>query len=1082
MKKHFILLCCMLMFGMQFIQAQERRITGTVVSADEERPLPGVAVVARGTNRGVITDLEGKYSIEVPDNVTSLEFSFVGMQTEVVEIGNQDVIDVSLEYDNLGIDEVVVTALGIKRETKALGYSTQSVSGDAISGSGETNIIQSLTAKAAGIQVVSSAGTPGASSRILIRGNATFTGQNQPLIVVDGVPIDNRTTTTQGNDYPYNPNLQGVNDSNRGLDIDPNDIESVTILKGPAAAALYGVRAGTGAIIYTTKRGSASGVKATYSYKLDISQVNKLPELQDTYAQGTGGGDWDFTTNTSTQATDADLIEADPGPDMIWFTDDDVSYGSSLSWGPRMDAINREVYDNVSDFFQTAFSHTHNLALNGGSETTNFRLSLGRTDQNGVIPNSSFHRTSVRLTGDHIFGPKFKVGATVNYINSGGVKVQNGSNLAGIMLSLMRCPVNFQLDDPELGYLYPTGSQRTYFALYDNPYFTAYENPFTDDVDRMIGNMSAEFTPFTWLKATYRLGSDFYADQRKQIFATGSNQATDPSGEIYENQKKVKEIYSDLLVTLNHSINDRVNTSLTLGQNLNHRYYEDLFGRGRQLGVPDFYNLSNAAEKYSDETQQTIRTAAIFFDANIDYAGILFLNVTGRNEWASTFGSDKNNFFYPSASASFIFTELLPENNILSFGKIRLAYAQAGINAPVYSSRTYFTQPFITDGFTNGFAYPFNGVNGIGYSNVMGNSSLSPERVTGKELGVDMRFLTGRVNLDFTIYNQLTTEILVQKPLASTTGFRSVNANSGEMSNKGIELSFNVIPVRTQDFEWDVLVNFSKNTSEVLALAEGVNEVQIASAFNDIGSYAIVGQPYGAFYGSKWERTEDGRLIIDDSGLPIQQLETGGIGNPFPDWQTNIRNAFTFKGVTLSAILDIREGGDIWAGTYARLNRQGRTEASADRERTFLIEGVKAEYDSEGALVYETTGDREGQLAYTGEANDVEVSAVSYWSNYKGDFGVAEEIVTDGSWVRLREVALRYKIPLKAKTGFIHSAEISFTGRNLWLRTDYPGVDPETSLTGAGGDPEAGGGDLSGFDYFNNPGSKSYIFGFTVNF
>lgn len=1067
---------------MQLLQAQNRTISGTVFSADDESPLPGVTVLAEGTNSGTISNNEGNYTISVPDDATVLIFSFVGMKTQEIEIGNNSEIDVTMSFDNVGIDEVVVTALGIKKEAKALGYSTQSVSGDAINSSGESNIINTLNAKAAGIQVVSSAGTPGASSRILIRGNATFTGENQPLIVVDGVPIDNRTTTTQGNDYPYNPNLQGVNDANRAVDIDPNDIASVTILKGPAAAALYGVRAGTGAIIYTTKRGSAGGVKATYSYKLDISQINKLPELQNTYASGTGGGQWDFTSNTSTQATNSTLVESDPGPDQIWFTADDVSDGTSYSWGPRMDALGLTAYNNAEEFFQTGVSHTHNLALNGGSENTSFRLSIGRSDQEGIVPNSEFHRSSVRLTADHYFSSKFKVAASANYINSGGTKIQNGSNLAGVMLSLMRCPVNFQLNDPDLGYLYPTGSQRTYFSLYDNPYFTVYENPAVDDVDRMIGNMSAEYNPFSWLKATYRVGTDFYTDQRKQIFATGSNQATDPSGEIFENIKKIKEVYSDLLVTANKNFTSDLAASLTVGQNFNHRYYEDLFGRGRQLGVPGFYNLNNAAEKYSDETKQTIRTAALFFDANIDYAGIIYLNVTGRNEWASTFGSDKNSFFYPSASASFVFTELFDKNDILPFGKIRLAYAQAGINAPVYSSRTYYTQPFITDGYTNGFAYPFNGVNGIGYSNIMGNSSLSPERVTGKEVGLDLRFFNGRMNLDMTYYDQLTTQILVQKPIASTSGFRSINANSGEMSNKGVEITLMTKPVIKNNFSWDLMLNFSRNVSEVLRLAEGVNEVEISAAFNSIGSYAIVGQPYGAFYGSKWERTEDGQLIIDDSGLPIEQLETGGIGNPFPDWQANIRNAFTFKGITLSALIDIRKGGDIWAGTYARMNRQGTTLASADRERTFLIEGVKAVYDGTGALVYETEGDRNGEVSYTSDVNDVSVSGQSYWQNYKGDFGVAEEIVTDGSWIRLREAGIRYNLKPKEKMKFIHSIDLSFTGRNLWLKTNYPGVDPETSLTGAGGDPEASGGDLSGFDYFNNPGSKSYIFGITVNF
>ncbi len=1076
-KSFFLFLCTFLTMYLGY--AQEREITGNVTDSNGN-PIPGVTVVVPGTTIGIITDLDGDFTINVPDETNVLRFSFVGMRTQTVNIEGKSQIDVVMNKDVVGLDEVVVTALGIRRESKALGYAVENVNGEDLTRSGEANVIQSLAGKAAGVQVLSSSGVPGASSKILIRGNSTFTGENQPLIVVDGVPVDNRTTSTYANDYPFNPNLQGVNDANRAIDINPEDIESVTILKGPAASALYGVRAGNGAILYTTKRGSQGGITASYSYKLEISEVNKLPELQDKYAQGTGGGGWDFDNNRSTQ-DQAVLDELDYGPDMIYNTDDDISVGESNSWGPSMESLGREPYNNVGEFFETAFSHTHNLALAGGNENTNFRLSIGRSDQSGIIPNSDFARTSIRLTSDSKLRNNLKVGGTINYVNSGGVKPQNGSNLAGIMLSLLRSPVNFQLYDDEYGYQYPTGQQRQYYVIYDNPYFSAYECPHTDDVDRVYGNVFAEYDPLDWLNLTYRVGADVYADQRKQVFATGSWQATDLSGEIFENIKRNKEFNSDLLINLTKSFGE-IGGTLTLGHNLNHREYKDLFGRGRQLGVPDFYNLGNAAELYSDLYEQYIRTSALFAVLNLEYSNLFFLNLTGRNEWASTFGPNKSNFFYPSANVSFVFSELLNSENILSFGKIRVAYAGSGINAPVYSSKTYYSQPFLTDGFTNGFSYPFNGVNGIGYSNVLGNADLKPERVTGQEVGMDLRFFQGRLNLDLTLYNQKTTDILVRRPLPSTSGFRSVQSNSGEMENKGIELLLSGTPVNTSKFAWDISVNYSRNRSEVLALAEGVTDVQIQAAFSDIGSYAIVGSPYGAFYGSKWERTPEGQLIIGDNGLPLHQLETGGIGNPFPDWMSNIRNTFTYKGLSLSALVDIRKGGDIYAGTWARLNRMGKTEASADRERTFLIEGVLAEYDTEGNIVYETEGDREGQASYTNEQNTQEISAFSYWQNYKGDFATAEEIVQDGSWIRLRELSLNYRWNLKKSNIFIDYVDISVTGRNLWLQTDYPGVDPETSLTGAGGDPEATGGALTGFDYFNNPSTKSYIFGFKIGF
>lgn len=1077
--KKLLLLTLMIFIGWGIACAQARKISGTVTSKDERAPIPGVSVMVKGTLTGTATNIDGKFLLEVPEGKNTLVFSFVGMRTREVPIGPNNSVDVQMETDAVGIDEVIVTALGIKRETKALGYSTQGVQGEELAKTGEVNVVQSLAAKAAGVQVISSAGTPGASSKILIRGNATFTGENQPLIVVDGIPVDNTTSSTYGNDYPYNPNLQGVSDANRAIDIDPEDIESVTILKGPAAAALYGVRAGNGAIVYTTKRGAGGGFKVSYGYKLDVSQVDKLPKRQNKYAQGVNGGGWDFVNNRSTQ-DNAVLIVADFGPDNIWGTADDVSDGNPYSWGPRMADLNLTPYDNAKEFFETAFSGTHNLSVSGGSEVTTFRLAFGRTDQNGIIPNSSFKRTSVRLTADSKLSKVIKVGGTVNYVNSGGTKVQNGSNVAGIMLTLMRTPVNFRLWDPqyEKGYLFPTGQQRQYFALYDNPYFSAYECPATDEVDRVYGNTYLEYNPLNWLNITYRLGTDVYLDQRKQVLATGSMQATDLSGEIFENMKRNREIYSDLLVSMKHDFTDKINGALTLGQNLNHRNFKDLFGRGRQLGVPGFYNLGNAAELYTDEYSQFIRTAALFFNADLAYNNLLFLGVTGRNEWASTFGPNRNNFFYPSANLSFVFSELLGQSNFFSFGKVRLAYAVAGINAPVYSSRTYYSSPFITDGFTNGFSFPFNGRSGLGYNNVMGNASLSPEKVTGKEVGLDLRFFKGRLTLDVTAYDQKTTDILVQRPIASSSGFRSIQSNSGEMSNKGFEITLGGDPVQTRNFNWNLSANFSLNRSKVLALAEGVNEVEIQAAFTDIGSYAIVGQPYGAFYGTKWERTPDGKLIIGEDGLPLIQLATGGIGNPFPDWLSNIRNTVTYKNLSFTFLFDIRKGGDIWAGTVARLNRQGTSAASADRERTFLIDGVLAQYDEDGNVVY----DENGRARYTSQPNTRQIAAIDYWQVYKGDFGTAEEIVTDGSWVRLREVGLNYHVKLNKIFPLVQSADLGFTGRNLWLKTKYPGVDPETSLTGAGKDPESSGGALTGFDYFNNPGSKSYIFSLKVNF
>ncbi|MDP3463708.1 MAG: SusC/RagA family TonB-linked outer membrane protein [Bacteroidales bacterium] len=1050
MRKITIMLVFLLIAGVNFAFAQSRTVTGKITSSQDGMGVPGVTVMVKGTTIGTTSDIDGKYTIVVRPEHRTLVFSFVGMKNQEIALGNQTSINIVMEADVLMIDEVVVTALGISREKKSLGYAVESVSGEELTKSGEPNVIQGLAAKAAGVQVIGSGGTPGASSKILIRGNSTFTSNNQPLIVVDGVPIDNSTNSTVAGDYPFTMELQGVNNSNRALDLNPDDIESVTILKGPAAAALYGVRAGNGAIIYTTKRGkSTQGIRVNYGLNYELTQVSQLPKLQGKYAQGVGGGQVDANGNP----TVGTFLTADPGPDGIWNTGDDVG-GTPNSWGPTLESLGLSAIDNMGNFFQTGSGLTHNLSVSGGDDITSFRTSLSHLDQSGVVPNTEFRRTSVRLTADHKLSPKIKVGGTASYNKSGGIKAQNGSNLAGVMLSLLRAPRSFDFN-PGGGdnYLYENGEQRRYFFLYDNPHFSVWKNPFTDDINRFMGNVYAEYMPLPWLRATYRLGTDVYSDQRKQIFAIGSMQPNEPTGEINENIQRYREVNSDILVTADHTFNENWRGSLTVGNNLNQRDFQDLFSRGTILSIPNFYNLSNAASLYTSENHNTQRTAALFFDANIDYANMLFLGVTGRNEWASTFGPSKNNFFYPSVSLSFVFTELIPENNILSFGKIRYNYAQVGINPPPYRTKTYFVSPTFTDGFTNGLSFPYLGQGGFGYSDVLGNPNLKPERKTGNEVGLDLRFFGGRLNVDFTYYNQLSDQVLVFRPIAPSSGFESVYSNSGKMRNSGIELVVDGDIIKMKDFKWNLAVNFTKNKSEVLELAEGVDEVSVLAAFTSIGSYAIVGDAYGALYGTRWLRNDAGELIIGANGLPKVDPLRGNIGNPFPDWTMGINNSFNYKGINLSFLFDIREGGDLWNGTLARIYQYGLPEATVDRERMYIIPGVKED----------------------GSPNDKEITAYSYFRSYMGDAAgsAVEQSIYDGSWVRLRELTLSYRFNTKDKLPLIQFVDLSFTGRNLWLSTDYPGVDPETSLTGAGTN-------LTGFDYFNNPGSKSFIFGLKI--
>jgi TonB-linked SusC/RagA family outer membrane protein len=1043
----------------QFAFAQERRIKGTVTSGGE--PASYISVLVKGTTLGVATDEQGNFELTVPQSAKTLVFSGLGFKTKEVDISSGAVFNVELESDAMQLNEVVVTALGITREKRALGYATQQVTGEEITGSGEHNVVEALSGKVSGVEVIGSGGTPGASSKILIRGYADFTGDNQPLFIVDGIPIDNSTNDTRAGDYPFNKNLEGVNNSNRGIDINPDDIETINVLKGPSAAALYGIRAAHGAVIITTKKGRATGnqvVNVTFGTNAEFSMVNKLPERQFTYAQGVGGGKLDANGNPTTGT----YVTADPGTDGIWGTGDD-NPGTSSTWGPKISSVpGITSHDNAKEFFQTGTAFNNDLAIAGGNERTTFRLGVGNLNQTGVIPNTNFHRTSVRLTSETKITDKLSVFGTMNYINSGGIMAQNGSNLSGIMLGLMRTPPSFDAKGTESqpGTL-PGGIQRQYFTPYDNTYWSAYNNPFTTDLNRVIGNVSFNYKPVDWVDITYRLGDDNYSDRRQQIYAIGANQITPPTGEIDNDVQSHNEVYSDLLLTLRHQFSPDFSGSLTLGNNIDDRFDEDVFARGQQLTVPNFYNMINASNFYSSGGYTKYREAAFYGDLELDYKSMVYLGLTGRQEWASSFAENHNTFFYPSANLSFVFTELIPKNNILSFGKVRYSFAQVGITPGSYTDRTYLISPILSDGLTNGLSFPYLGMNSFGYSELasLGNPNLVPERVTNNEVGADLRFFNGRLNFDITYYYQKTSDIIYTRPLAPSSGFRSLIDNGATMENKGLELIASGSPIKNKTFSWDISVNFSKYNTKVLSLPENIQQINIEDGFSGVYTYAVLNQPYGLIYGTKWERTPDGKLLIGSNGLPVASATDTVVGNPFPDWLLSFRNTLTWKGLSLTFMFDIRQGGQIWDGTQARLNRLGITAATADRDRSFVVDGEVQ--NSDGSY----------------SANAKKISAQSYYGVYLGDGAgsATENAIYDGSWVRLRDLTISYHIDASKFNHFVKGIDIYATGRNLWLSTKYPGVDPETSLTGAGSN-------INGFDYFNNPGTKSFLFGLRAQF
>jgi len=1019
-------------------------VKGVVKASDDGQPLPGVVVKVEGTNKGVVTDVNGAYKIDVPSADAKLVFSYVGMATQTLPAGTTGEVNVSMKV-GVEIKEVVVTALGITKETKALGYSVSTVGGDAVRESGETNALEALAAKAPGVQVTGSGGTPGASTKIQIRGTNSLFLDNTPMIVVDGVPIDNSVNNVSAGDNPYNANLTGVNESNRGLDINPDDIESVTILKGAAAAALYGSKGANGAIIYTTKRGKPGKTSVTYSSSLAVDQVNKLPGLQNDYVQG------NWTGNSQSTAAYTPLTYG-PGPGYAI-----TAPGTGYSWGPAASTIpGLKTYDNPGNFFQTGITANNNVAISSGNDNSSIRLSIGNTHQTGIIPTSKLDRTSVHINADHKVNKWLDFGASVSYANTATEKPQNGSNLSGTMLSLLRMPINFDGSQ----YLLPNGTQRQYYGTYDNTWFSTNENPFTDETNRMFGNIFFNLHPTDKITLTSRTGVDAYHTSNQQIFAVGSmgDDLNDQLGQVNRTNIDSRQIYQDILGKFNTQLTEDIGFSAMAGFNFFYDQYSSVFARGRDLLIPGFYNFSNAATLYNSNYEQYQHSDAVLADISVDYKRAIYLDVAGRNEWNTSFGPNGKSFFYPKADLSWVFSESVKLPKWFSFGKVRASFASVGKAPAPYSTLTNYATPVIADGWTNGLGFPYNGNTAFGISNALNDPALKPEKTNEIEGGLDLRFFDSRVTLDFAMYSRKTTDVLILLPEAPSSGYQYKFTNFAEIDNKGTEIALGLVPIKMKDFTWTINANWSKNVNSVGALPTGVSFINIEQGFGDPQAVALPNHAVGTLYGTAWLRDANGRLQIGDNGVPMLNPNPQVLGNPNPDWLAGINNIFKYKNLSFSFLWDIRHGGMIWNGTLSSLNSRGRSDASDARNQTYTVDGVYGP-----------------GTAHPGAQNTTAIDAKTYFSDYLGQNGPAENSIQNGGWVRLRSVNLSYRFNLAKpeKKTFLQYVEIGVSARNLLLFTKYTGVDPETSLTGAGSQ-------INGWDYFNNPNTKSYMFNLKV--
>ncbi len=1037
--KRIILLSFLHLAAITVLMGQNS-IGGQVIDGANGEALPGATILIEGTNNGTTSDHEGRFSLDAVSPEDVLIISFVGYVKERIQVNTRTEFRVVLRQDNTMLDEIIVTAIGIKSEKKAIGYAAQEVKGEEVNSVQQTNIVNALGSKVAGINVISSSGTPGASADITIRGKSSLRADgNSPLFVVDGVPIDNSYAGSYVYDY-----------SNRAIDLNSDDIASISVLKGAAAAALYGIRAANGAILVTTKSGRASGgVRKNITFKTSVGfdQVNKLPQKQNLYSQGSGGN-YSSTTNTSWGAP-IETLRYDGS------TDYPKDKNGRIVDMDHPSATEQRVvpYENVEDFFETALTNNNYLSMSGGNDMGSYFMSVGNLLQTGIVPHTDFNRTSFKLSGDTKLTEKLKISGSATYTNSKANHAQRGSNLSAVMVGLMRNTPTFdqtnQSDDPANdpeAYMYPDGKQRNYYDQYDNPYWSVNKNRAKSEVNRIIGNAQVDYALAPWMRAMYRIGIDSYTERRNAFF--DNNSSDTPNGYVTVSTFNFGGINSDFLLTADKEINEDFKVSASLGHNYYVKSTYTNSQRGDSLILPNFYDLSNTSVTSGSDYETNYKIVGVYYDIHLAYKNFLFLNTTGRNDWSSTLAKGNNSFFYPSVNASFIFTEAfqMKQNSFFNYGKIRASWAQVGNDAPIYSLQNYYTS--INGGI--------NGQTAFATQRTIGNNSLQPETTRSSEIGVDLRFFQNKLGLDIAYYQSQSIGQIVEVPVAYSAGYDHMILNAGVITNRGLEAQLFITPIRKNAFTWDIMVNFTRNRNMVDDLPEGIPLLDFeTTGVSSTRSVAIEGQPYGVIYGTRYLRNENNDILVGDNGYALIDVIPGIVGDPNHDYMLGITNTFTIKGFRLNALLDIKQGGVMYNGTKNVMNNLGTHKFTENREEDYIVPGVNVN---------------------TGEVNDVVIKRDrAYYSAQGGLAGLSEAAIEDASFVRLRELSVAYSFPEKWFEGsFVSQINIGLSARNLLLFTEYSGIDPETNLSGTS--------NSLGRDYFNMPNTKGFTFNLQVSF
>ncbi len=1109
MKKRLRLLATiasLLWFGMA--NAQSRVIQGTVKD-ESGKSVPFMAVQVKGTTFGTYTDTAGKFSMAVDSSAKTLVLSYPGMKSQEVAIS--DMMLITMKNDALGLSEVVVTAIGIPVEKKQLGYATQSVGGDQLNTKGASNVMDELDGKVAGLQVINSSGDPGSGTYINLRGPTSLTGNNQPLIVIDGIPVDNSINTYDPTFVGFNAGgasgqLNGnVQPTNRGLDINPSDIASVTVLKGPAATALYGISAANGALIITTKKGSknSEGLGIELNTSLTWSTVSNLPPYQEEYAQGEWSDPNGLIPSTATYygPTTGERTSWGPAISTLAYNGVPNAYSQYGALVPAAAGLKPAMSYDPYDFFQTGIANDNNISFQGGNDQSNFRVGLGYLDQTGVIPLSSYNKGNVNLTGSTALSKRLKLTAGINYVNSVNDKVQQGNNTSGVMF-LVRTPPSFDNSNGNgknaanvpSTYLLPSDSERDYRGGtpgYDNPYWSVNENTFVSTLNRVYGYSQLDYNLSNSITLTYRLGGDIYSQDDKNYINPLSNTLNYEGGGLFIADYINSLLNSDIIANFDRKLSDKFDLKVMVGQNYYTTYDVTRLAGGTGLTLPNFPDLANASSFVgTTEEEVQYRRSAWYGQAILGYASQLYLTVTGRDETTSTLAANNDNFFYPSVDLAWVFTQTLKmdKNKVLQFGKLRISYANVGQDAPPQSLTSAYHVATVADGYSTGVTFPFNGIPGYaisGPTTTLGNPGLLPQNTGSFEVGADLGFWQNKISLSATYYNETTNNEILTVPIPLSSGFAAEELNAGEITNNGVEITLNTVPVKTKNFEWDLGLNWSKNNNKVVKLATVGNDTIKSLLLDALGTlYDVPGYSTSQIYGTDYVRTgaydpanPTQGIVLNDQGSPNPNASNfnPGYGLPMaspnaakplantqPNWIGGVTTSIRFKSLTLGAVMSIREGGYMWDGTIGAMDYYGTAGPTSNRGQAYQVPA---------GAVWGHLGGANGTTVIKDAApagGDPATYSEYYYQNLTSIYdGLTTPNTYPSGYVRISQLNLTWELPKKwvNRAKFTH-VSLTVFANNPFLWTNYPGIDPETSFAGAS--------NAQGEDWFNNPGTRSY--------